>query len=154
MQGIGIDLSLTALAQQNAARVKLWHHGETSPWSGADWSNAMQGEAGEAGNIVKKLRRHETGLATARDLTVPILLDNLADEIADTIIYADLLAAHYGLNMAAAVIRKFNLVSERENWPQFLYPSAWLEHPDLRDLVIHHNVTRNQVPCGGCHWCA
>lgn len=80
----------------------------------------MQGEAGEAGNVVKKLRRHELGLPGNGDLTRGDLLSQLADEIADTFIYLDLLAAYYGVDIPSAVVRKFNTTSERQGFPERL----------------------------------
>ena len=52
--------------------------------------------------MIKKRRRGET-----------IPADAIADEIADVVIYADLLAARLGVNLEAAVQRKFNEVSQR-----------------------------------------
>jgi NTP pyrophosphatase (non-canonical NTP hydrolase) len=45
----------------------------------------------------------------------------LAEEIADTVTYADLLAAHYGIDLAAAVADKFNRVSRRQGFPDRLH---------------------------------
>jgi len=53
-------------------------------------------------NKVKKLRRGD-----------PIKIEDIADEIADTIIYLDLLAARLEINLDDAVRRKFNEVSTR-----------------------------------------
>jgi NTP pyrophosphatase (non-canonical NTP hydrolase) len=123
------SLDLAELRQANGARVLLWHNdrfgsdswiGDGLDWSGADWSNAMCGEAGEAANVVKKIRRLETAAKWANKETPSALREKLGDELADTIIYADLLAAHYGIDLAAAVVRKFNAVSEREGFPQKL----------------------------------
>lgn len=114
------------LSEVNAQRADRWHHGfphETGPnaWVGSDWSNAMQGEAGEAGNKVKKLRRIETGLQGNRGSeSHESLRGELAEEIADTMIYLDLLATYYDIDLPAAVIRKFNEVSDREDFPERL----------------------------------
>ena len=59
-------LTLATFSAVNRKRSAHWH-ADGEPWSGADWSNAMCGEAVEAANVVKKLRRHETGLASLRD---------------------------------------------------------------------------------------
>ena len=121
------DLNLADLRAVNGERVLLWHNdrfghdsfiGDGLDWTGADWSNAMCGEAGEAANVVKKLRRRETVGKGAHDVDAPQLLAMLGEELADTIIYADLLAAHYGIDLARAVIDKFNAVSAREGFPQ------------------------------------
>ena len=76
-------VSFRSLRAQNVSRKARWH-GETDVWTGSDWSNAMAGECGEACNIVKKLRRHETHTGTAYNTPeVEALLPMLADEIAD-----------------------------------------------------------------------
>lgn len=120
---------LERLREVNARRCARWHGPDTEPWTGADWSNAMCGEAGEAANVVKKLRRIETGTAHAGRAagdapgTGPDyeeLVAALAHELADTVIYADLLAEHYGIHLPGSIVAKFNLVSIREGFPERL----------------------------------
>lgn len=83
-------------------------------WSPTDWACALAGEAGEACNEVKKLRRldgadaHEDTAARRSELETRI-----GAELADTVIYADLLAARLGIDLGAAIREKFNEVSER-----------------------------------------
>jgi NTP pyrophosphatase (non-canonical NTP hydrolase) len=115
-----IPLTFNALRSQNVSRRMRWH-GEADEWTGADWSNAMCGEAGEAANIVKKIRRHETGTGTAYN-TPPLeeLTPKLAEELADVVIYADLLADKYGIDLSGAVAAKFNRVSEAQDFPERL----------------------------------
>jgi NTP pyrophosphatase (non-canonical NTP hydrolase) len=115
------DLTFQEFSRINSERVRRWHPGFPGGdgWTGADWSNAMQGEAGEAGNVVKKLRRIETGQLSARnDGKREELLAHLADEIGDVYAYLDLLAQFYGLDIAACVAEKFNRVSVREGMPE------------------------------------
>lgn len=122
------------LRVQNVSRKLRWH-GETDEfrafpmptaahrgtWSGADWSNAMAGECGEACNIVKKLRRHETHIGTQYNTPeVEALLPALAEELADVVTYADLLADKYGIDLGRAVREKFNRVSEAQGFPERL----------------------------------
>jgi NTP pyrophosphatase (non-canonical NTP hydrolase) len=116
------ELSFGLLRSVNFSRAGRWHPGfpQDDLWSGADWSNAMCGEAGEAANVVKKLRRYETGTEGKNDPPRDQLVAMLADECADTVIYLDLLAAKYGIDLGAAVIHKFNLVSNREGFPEHL----------------------------------
>jgi NTP pyrophosphatase (non-canonical NTP hydrolase) len=72
----------------------------------------MAGEAGEACNAVKKLRRHADGMNTAEDpATEAECVAAIAVELADTVIYADLLAARLGIDLGDAVREKFNTVS-------------------------------------------
>lgn len=112
--------TLAQISAVNRSRGSRWHDG-AAPWSGADWSNAMCGEAGEAANIVKKIRRHETSISTPYN-TPPMekLIPKLAEEIADVIIYADLLAWHYHIDTERSVIDKFNRVSEAQGFPERL----------------------------------
>ena len=113
-------VSFRLLRAQNVSRKARWH-GEADEWSGADWSNAMAGECGEACNIVKKLRRHETHTGTSYNTPeVEALLPALAEEIADVVIYADLLAAKYDIDLEEAVRAKFNRVSEAQDFPERL----------------------------------
>lgn len=116
-------LTFSELHDINAARANKWHEGfgeGGGDWSGADWSNAAAGEMGEACNVVKKLRRAETGHPSVKDPDVEELKDQLAEEIADTVIYLDLLASYYGIDVAIAVRQKFNKVSEREGFEETL----------------------------------
>lgn len=118
-------LSFDDLRDANVARASRWHPGfpGDASWTGADWSNAMCGEAGEAANVVKKLRRHECGLAGSGLTVQPSgeLVAHLAMELADTVTYVDLLAAKYGIDLGDAIIAKFNIVSERQNFPERLH---------------------------------
>lgn len=116
------------LSKQNRSRAERWHSG-AALWTGADWSNAMCGEAGEAANVVKKLRRHETGIIGVGSATAGLpyntppeyeLHGELAAEIADVILYADLLARHYGIDTETAVVHKFNIVSAAQGFPERL----------------------------------
>ena len=108
----------------NAARCVRWHDPTTDAWTGADWSNAMCGEAGEAANVVKKLRRHETRTSPQSDPDEATLRRALGHEIADVLLYAFLLADHYGIDVAANVVEKFNIVSERRGFPERLSGEA------------------------------
>lgn len=114
-------LTFDAVATVNATRANRWHDGfpdSNDGWVGADWSNAMAGEAGETCNVVKKLRRIETGIQQAEGLARHELLDKLATEIGDTFLYLDLLAQFYGLDTATCVRDTFNRVSRREGFPE------------------------------------
>ena len=128
------SLDLAELREQNVARMHRWHE-DGAEWTGADWSNAMCGEAGEAANVVKKLRRVETGLWDEQkypgdsphsqgiahlkaDIARQELVAKLADECADVLCYLGLLAHHYGIDLAAATIEKFNRVSEAQGFPE------------------------------------
>lgn len=121
-------MDLQTLRDTNVARCARWHEGfpeHTGPpyseWLISDWSNAMGGECGEAQNVVKKIRRLDTGTrGRAAEADRAALVEKLADEIADTILYADLLAAKEGIDLSAAIVRKFNATSEEYELPERL----------------------------------
>ncbi|RLB68125.1 MAG: hypothetical protein DRH08_01830 [Deltaproteobacteria bacterium] len=77
------------------------------------FSIELAGEVGEALNIVKKYIREVnnwTGGLAATDATF-----QLADELADVVITADLLASTFNIDLSAAVVNKFNKTSEKHN---------------------------------------
>lgn len=145
---------LSRLRQASATRKERWHGPDTDPWSLADWSNAMQGEAGEAGNVVKKIRRAETGTGPQTWDDVAALIGDLEDEIADTAIYLDLLDHEanrlrriVGLpettDLSQAIANKFNRVSEREGFPERVWSDTQIaEHHDRLHGFCHHGELR------------
>jgi NTP pyrophosphatase (non-canonical NTP hydrolase) len=70
--------------------------------------NELAGEVGEACNIIKKLERERMGIAGSR-----ASLADLAEELADVIICADLIAMQLGIDLNRAVAEKFNKTSEK-----------------------------------------
>lgn len=132
-------LTFENLSTTNAARCQRWHGpdwtGPEDSWTLADWSNAMNGEAGEAANIVKKIRRVDSGLWEKQrwpgdnggglaemlgEQARAELLAKLADELADVVCYADLLATKAGIDLGEAVRAKFNRVSKAQGFPERL----------------------------------
>lgn len=106
-------MNLNELRTANVKRCEKVFHPLTE-WNPAEWACAMAGEAGEACNVAKKITRLESGTNTAKD---PQTMDEcrqlMGKELADTVIYADLLAASLGINLGDAIRDKFNEVSER-----------------------------------------
>jgi NTP pyrophosphatase (non-canonical NTP hydrolase) len=94
-------LSLAELRRQNVARCEESFY-PLGDWSESDWATALAGEVGEAANLVKKRRRGEH-----------IPASDVGKELADVVIYADLLAARMGIDLSAAIVQKFNEVSDR-----------------------------------------
>ncbi len=74
-----------------------------SDWSIAEWLMAVVGELGEFANLQKKVIRG--------DLTADEAKEALAKEIADVIIYMDLLAFQFRLDLGEIVIKKWNETS-------------------------------------------
>lgn len=96
----------TNLRAANIARQNEWDQDNqiTASYRG----NELAGEVGEACNVIKKLERERLGILGSR-----ATVDELADELADVLICADLIAMHYGVDLEAAVARKFNATSEK-----------------------------------------
>lgn len=92
------------LRTANEARQKEWDtEGKiTLSYRG----NEMAGEVGEACNVIKKLERERMGINGSRSTYAA-----LAEELADVIICADLIAASLGINLEEAVKAKFNKTS-------------------------------------------
>lgn len=114
------NLTFSELRTANVARCEEVFH-PLAAWSPTDWACAMAGECGEACNAVKKLRRHADGTNTTKDpQTVEDCVAVIGHELADLIIYADLLAARLGIDLGAVVQQKFNVVSDRMSATVFL----------------------------------
>ena len=108
------NLDLSRLRTANVRRCK--HFGHTLfKWSATDWGCALAGEVGEALNLVKKIKRGDFSEGDVRE--------DIADELADILIYLDLLAARLGIDLSEATIRKFDRVSARIGADQFLADS-------------------------------
>jgi NTP pyrophosphatase (non-canonical NTP hydrolase) len=65
----------------------------------------MVGELGEYANVRKKFERGE--------LSWDEYIKAAHEELADTLIYLDILAFHAGVDLSEATIEKFNSVSDR-----------------------------------------
>lgn len=108
-----IFLAFNDLRRLNVDRVPKFGH-TLEGWNALEWAGALCGEAGEAANVAKKLRRLDDGCAVnTAGHDRASLVAALGKELADIVIYADLLAAREGIDLGRAVIEKFNEVSER-----------------------------------------
>ncbi len=101
----GARLMFGELRLLNLIRCTEYFHA-LDEWSPTDWATAVAGEVGEACNLIKKLRRGEA-----------VHAETIGKELADAVIYLDLLAARLGLNLAQCVQQKFNEVSKRRGAP-------------------------------------
>jgi NTP pyrophosphatase (non-canonical NTP hydrolase) len=107
-------LTLDLLRRANLARLPRFKnkHGELahsksdgSDWSPAQWLQAVVGELGEYANVRKKFERG--------DLTATEFKELAGKELADVMIYFDILAFQLGIDLGTAVVSKFNEVSDR-----------------------------------------
>jgi len=99
-------MDLKEFSRRNRERCESpagFNHGLSS-WSLSDWFMATLGELGEAANVGKKLNRVRDGIR----------------ELADTLIYLDLLAQSEGIDLADALVETFDAKSEKIGYPQKL----------------------------------
>lgn len=99
-------VSLSALRAANTARQREWCPDQVPDLSFR--GNELAGEVGEACNVIKKIERERLGWAGSRATK-----DQLAEELADVLICADLAAMAAGVDLEAALVRKFNATSEK-----------------------------------------
>lgn len=88
-----------------------------SDWSPAQWLQAVTGELGEYANLRKKVERGDLTIEEARPL--------LADELADVVIYLDILAAQLNVNLGEAVMEKWNRTSRKVGAPLYIDAEDW-----------------------------
>lgn len=90
---------------------------DVDQWSALERAGEMVGEAGEAANVAKKMKRGWKGKGGERipynDADRDRLRDDYADELADTIITCCLAASSEGIDLSERVRKKFNEKSEQ-----------------------------------------
>lgn len=99
-----LPLTFSELRKANVERCTKSFKHNLFQWSPLEWGGAMAGECGEACNLLKKMKRGEN-----------VDIKDIAHEIADMVVYADLLSAALGIDLGEAVREKFNIVSDRKN---------------------------------------
>jgi NTP pyrophosphatase (non-canonical NTP hydrolase) len=87
-------------------------HPSGSDWTPAQWLQAVVGELGEYANLRKKVERG--------DYTIEEALPELGAELADVVIYLDLLAYRLGIDLGEAVREKWNRKSEQIGYAERL----------------------------------
>lgn len=97
---------LETLKEASIERQKEWS--PNGPTSILFKATEIAGEVGELCNVIKKISREEMGAVGSRST-----LDDVADELADVIICADLISTHLDINLSDAIKRKFNKTSEK-----------------------------------------
>lgn len=119
-------LTFNTLRSANVKRLPLFRDAkgrrchakdDGSDWSPAQWLQAVTGELGEYANLRKKIERG--------DLTIEEARSDLANELADVVIYLDILALQLGVDLGAAVMSKFNEVSDRVGAPIHIDAEGW-----------------------------
>lgn len=90
-------LTFAHLRQVNVSRCVTSFNHSLESWTLADWVIATGGEVGEALNVIKKLNRERDGIIGNSKNKAELLVD-LGDELADAVIYTDLLLARERLH--------------------------------------------------------
>ncbi len=123
------ELTFDQVRNANTMRCNKAFH-MVEEWSPSDWGNALAGEFGEvaqeileinnlyisffsklrACDTIKKLLRDTQNSEKQKDLLI-----KLGKELADVVLYSDLLAGRLGINLGEAVREKFNEVSIKRN---------------------------------------
>lgn len=119
------DLTINKLVVTNNERCARWHNTPQSEWSALEWAGAMCGEAGEAANAAKKLKRLEVGMMTINEearhySTLSDAQMEVAKECADTILYALLLMSRMVSNPEQVIIDVFNWKTVDYGFPERL----------------------------------
>lgn len=93
------SLQAAATDRHDDCYPECWH------WEPGDWGLALAGETGELCNKVKK-----------RNAGQEISNSEMAEELADVVIYAALMASSLKLDLASSVAYKFNMRSKELGW--------------------------------------
>lgn len=110
----GNALTFDELRCANVARLPLFRNSRGMPahskpdgsdWSAAQWLQAVVGELGEYANFRKKYERG--------DIDEHEFMRQAHKELADVVVYLDILAFQLGIDLGEAVRDKFNEVSVR-----------------------------------------
>lgn len=98
------DITFQQLSEANKDRqIEVPRFRQCITWMPADWITAICGELGEAANFIKKKKRGDEGVG----------ISDIVKELADVIIYTDILLQMYHYDTGAVVVSKFNEVSDR-----------------------------------------
>lgn len=110
--------SLARLRAANLVRLPKFGHGNIhslGAWGPMQWGCAVAGEVGELCNVLKKYERQ---MPTDPDRDT--LTADIGEEIADVVIYLDLLAAYFAMDMRRLIESKFNKTSKKHHLPDRL----------------------------------
>lgn len=115
-------MDITKFQIINDQRAKRWHHNGQTNWTLLEWAGAMCGEAGEAANVAKKLRRldmdlpnKEAGLSVSDSYELRL---KMAKEIGDTMIYGLIILSELGFDSSYILTTVFDTKSEEYGFPE------------------------------------
>lgn len=119
-------LTYAALREVNVARCTGSWKMPLDSWSYTEWVVALGGEIGESLNLLKKLNRSRGGWVGNTEEDVA-LQRKLADELADVVIYLDLVTASQDVDFGAGDFAALRLAASR------------LEQADQDEAPFHAN---------------
>jgi len=99
-----LTLNLSELRAANAARMtspELYR--SCAEWNEADWALSLCGEVGELANMIKKVRRGDISVDDPA----------IGEELADVLVYLDILSYYLGFDLSLETIAKFNKTSDK-----------------------------------------
>ena len=109
-------LTFNTLRQANEKRLPLFP-GRSQTWDHSKWMQALVGELGEAANLLKKLDRGDFALDEGRE--------RIAEELADTAIYLDLICTYLGIDLGPAIMKKWNADCRKHGIPLRIDAEDW-----------------------------
>lgn len=108
-------LSIKKITAKSISRANRWHVNGIDSWSELEWAGAMAGEAGEACNAAKKVKRITDEIANRAGSVAKVELQDLnaysqqtCKESADAILYAILLIVRCGGDPEKVLAEVFN----------------------------------------------
>lgn len=115
-------LTIKTVSEMSASRAARWHDGKPK-WSLLEWSGAMAGEAGEACNAAKKLKRIDDDTATINEASRHYeskaeAIAAITKEAADTLLYSICLLNECGVDAESIIREVFNKKSEEYGFPE------------------------------------
>lgn len=102
----GEEIVFNKLREANILRQEVWDSEGVLTLSFK--GNELAGEVGEACNLIKKIERERLGLVGSR-----ATLEHIGEELADVVVCVDLVAAHLGIDLWEAIVKKFNKTSDK-----------------------------------------
>ena len=110
-------MNISDFQETNENRGRRWHQGDLQQWTLLEWAGAMAGEAGEACNSAKKLRRIQSlnCIPATEKLRMQV-----AKEVADVIIYGMLIFSILEIDAEEIIRQVFNKKSEEYGFPERL----------------------------------
>ncbi len=118
-----MSITIAEFQKINEQRANRWHNGNMREWNPLEWAGAMCGEAGEAANAAKKLKRLEDKIKSINLADRQLVTEHdakmaVAKECADTIIYALCLISRVDIDAECIIRQVFNSKSEEYGFPE------------------------------------